>query len=59
MGISKPFLLRKIQAVTSTTSSRALFQMNTSGLAAGFHESTLLATWSEISESKSLLGKTH
>lgn len=59
MGISKLFLLRKTQAVASTTSSRALFQTNTSGLAAGFHESTLLATWLEISESKPLLGKTH
>lgn len=59
MEISKQFIARKIQAVINTISFKALFQMNMSKLAMCFHESTLLATWLEISESKCLFGKTH
>lgn len=55
--ISKQFIVRKTQRATSTRSSDDLFQMKISRLATGFHESTLLAVWLEISESKLLLGK--
>lgn len=59
MGISILFLLRKIQAVTSSPSSRVVFQMNTRELATGFYESTLLPACLKSLETKSLLGKIH